>query len=201
MIFFSGNPSKFTRTNVHQVSSPQKKGSHFFMTPVKPFPSACLSDLFRHGIRNNASERPSGRKPREEAHSLEFSESSSDSYPLFNGSLRKKRTSKKVATFLFVFEWSEMFTFWGVLFLLTFLCWHLKGLGGSGSDTFLFYVFPSAVFLVDVSISPNHPKSAYSTHTKSMVTWSWYAQKKRHLRFRGWVPPITPHKFSDLHGI
>ena len=97
--FFSGNPSKFTRTNVHQVSSPQKKGSHFFMTLVKPFPSACLSDLFRHGIRNNASERPSGRKPREEAHSLEFSESSSDSYPLFNGSLRKKRTSKKVATF------------------------------------------------------------------------------------------------------
>ena len=115
MNHFRENPSKFTHTNVHQVSSPLKKmGSHCFMTLVKtlpkphpnnPSPSACLSDLFRHGIRNKASERPSGRKPREEAHSLEARKVLPIRIPYLMAVFKK--TSKKAATFFFVYQLSN----------------------------------------------------------------------------------------------
>ena len=193
---------------------PQQMGSHFFMTLVKtlpkphpnnPSPSACLSDLFRHGIRNKASERPSGRKPREEAHSLEARKVLPIRIPYLMA-VFKKNIKKSCHLFLCIPIIKWLHFFWVVWFCLPFevffplwlcWCWHLKGLGGSGSDTFLFHFFPSAVFHLSMwgSISPNHPYLPCIPPTqKSMVTWSWYAPKKRHLRFRGWVPPITPKR-------
>lgn len=105
-----------------------------FNDPCKTFPScwlknmgslACLSDLFRHGIRNKASERPSGRKPKEEAHSSKLGRcqnlSSDEMFPdiltpTFFWHIKQQKLWKKLYLFSFYTNDSNDSIIWSLKF-------------------------------------------------------------------------------------